>query len=121
MTAKRPFAFGLVLVAGILVAFTAAAYADEVAAYQRALTEVCKTGVTPELNAQYQRAVASVDRDRAVVDTTTYLPDYSPAPGTPAPSKQSVRGTTDPRGRTTINFWGPRPPDLAWANCWQAR
>lgn len=117
MSLKRPFALGVVLAAGILVAFTAAAFADEVAAYQRALTEVCKTGVTPELSPQYQRAVAAVAREASVVDV---VPHIARVTGRTMTSKQFMRTTTNPHGKTT-DFWGPRPPDLAYANCWQAR
>lgn len=117
MTPKRPFALGLVLVSGILVALTAAAAADEVATYQRALAEVCTTGLTPELSEQYQRAVAAVNREASVVDVVTH---FARVAGTTVTSKQLVRVTTNPHGKTT-DFWGPRPPDLAYANCVQAR
>ncbi len=118
MTPKRPLLFGLVLVSGILVAFTSAAAADEVAAYQRVLAEVCVTGVTPELSAQYQRAVAAVDREASIVDVVPHLARVT---GRTMTSKQLVRvTTTNPHGKTT-DFWGPKPPDLAYANCTQAR
>ena len=118
MTPKRPLLFGFVLVSGILVAFTAAAAADEVTTYQRALAEVCTTGVTPELSAQYQRAVAAVDREASIVDV---VPHFARVTGRTMTSKQLVRvTTTNPHGKTT-DFWGPKPPDLAYANCTQAR
>ena len=118
MTPKRPLLFGLVLVSGILVAFTSAAAVDEVAAYQRVLAEVCVTGVTPELSAQYQRAAAAVDQEASVVDVVPHLARVT---GSTMTSKQLVRvTTTNPHGKTT-DFWGPKPPDLAYANCTQAR
>jgi len=118
MTPKPPFAFGLVLMFGILVAFTAAASADDVEAYHRALGEVCRTRVTPELNAQYQRAVAAVDREAVVEDYTRVFPTIFGLVATP--SKRVLRVTTNPHNQKTNSFWSPTPPDLAYANCWQA-
>jgi len=118
MTPKLSFAFGLVSMFGILVAFTAVASADDVETYQRALSQVCRTGVTPALNAQYQGAVAAVDREAVVEDYTRVFPTIFGLVATP--SKRVLRVTTNPHGQTTNSFWSPTPPDLGYANCWQA-
>jgi hypothetical protein len=66
----------------------------------------------------YARAVAAVDRRGSAVDGVPHFARVSG--GRPTTSKQLLRTTvTNPHG-TTTDFWGPRPPELAWVSCTQA-
>lgn len=121
MIVMLPFMFGLVLMAGMMAPVTAVAPAGDIEAYQGALGDVCRVGVTSELTSQYQRSVAAVDRQMVVEDYARVWPgDYDYLYGeNRTPATRRVWVTGNPRPVPTDNFWGPTPPDLAYTNCRQ--
>ena len=68
---------------------TAWPFEAELERYQQGLTQICHTGVTPELIRLHKEVVKAVD-------AATY------------------------GGGRQSNFWGPRPPDLAYQDCFQS-
>ncbi len=78
--------------------------------------KICQTGVTPEAAAEHKEFVTALDRERTVEEF--FVVGW--------PSGQLVRkvqlkkSAVGPWGRTT-DFSGPRPLELAYLDCAQAR
>jgi hypothetical protein len=82
--------------------------------YLKATESICVTGVTPEANKAHEDLMAALAKEESAIDT---------AGGTVAPMRrrQAIRTVqSNPHGWTTANFWRPRPPELAYANCVQS-
>lgn len=88
------------------------AWADANATYWAAFDRACRGGDAAQL-ASHQTALAA-ELAQASTRTDLWLSPYSGVPAQRRP--QLLRSN----GRTT-NFWGPRSPEHALADCVQAR
>ena len=87
----------------------------ETSNYLRALERICATGVTPEANRASEQVVHARDRQGQVEEVVR----YNLTRGVLGTGQMETRRTTTPHGEA-INFWGPQPPERAYARCFQA-
>lgn len=116
MKALVVYGAGLAVCSIVVFLPSARAPASEVEtrSYLSAIERICVTGVTPETNKAHERVVAALAKEAQVIDTWV-----AGVFGGLLRRPQAIRTVdSNPHG-TTMNFWGPRPPERAYAECVQ--
>jgi len=78
--------------------------------------KICQTALTPGATAGHEEFVTALDRERTLEETWVGNPF-----GRPVRNVQMKKSVVDGWGVRTTDFSGPRPLELAYADCVQAR